>query len=66
MCDGADLVDDGQRVRPHRRLSGLDEIPARRGVLRQALDLIAPGGGGERELEGRATGRHWRLDTRRP
>lgn len=40
------LVDEGQRVRPHRGPSSRGQVAARRGVLGQALDLVAPGGDG--------------------
>jgi hypothetical protein len=47
---GAVLVEEGQRVRPHRRPARWGQLPARRGVLGQAPDLVAPGSYGEREV----------------
>ncbi|MFB0491167.1 hypothetical protein ABIE45_003753 [Methylobacterium sp. OAE515] len=44
------LVEEGQRVLPHRGPLRRREIPARRGVLEQTLDLVALGGDGGREV----------------
>lgn len=47
---GAVLVEEAQRVCPDRRPLGRREISAGRGVLGRALDLVAPGGHGGREV----------------
>jgi hypothetical protein len=46
----AGLVDEGQGVLAHRLPFRRGEIPAGRGVLGKALDLVAPVGDGRREV----------------
>jgi hypothetical protein len=58
---GAVLVEEGERVLAHRFPIRWEQVPARRGVLGQALDLVAPGGDGGREVGHVGRGRAERL-----
>jgi hypothetical protein len=47
---GAELVEEGERVLAHRLPLRRQQVPAGRGVLGQALDLIAPRSDGGRKV----------------